>query len=343
MAADKGVQELLSTCNGEKHLRNQLDSIFGQTIADRICVLVRDDGSTDGTRDILRSYEGRPGFQVEYAGNIGITGSYMWLLERSDPECTYVATCDQDDVWLPEKLETAVQALSAGDGRRPRLFTSVSELVDDSLNHLGYSATSEAHISFHNAMVENVCPGHTYVLNRSLVEAVLRSKGATNVLVMDWWIYLIAAGLCEVVFSTEAFVRHRQHARNAVGYDTSLWGALVSQFYRLRTGTQSAVSRQLAAFSHYYEEEIPAQYRKELPGFLGALPFIGSRIRYLTDGKVYRQSKSKTHIMKFMYLLGVLKSGNEQNDTHSGGMSGSDTFGSGWCFGATSVQKWNRL
>lgn len=307
MAAGNVIQVLLSTYNGEKYLRNQLDSIFGQTIADRICVLVRDDGSTDGTRDILRSYEGRPGFQVEYAGNIGITDSYMWLLEHSDPECPYVAMCDQDDVWLPEKLETAVRALSAGDERRPLLFASVSELVDDSLNHLGYSATSEVRISFCNAMVENVCPGHTHVMNRPLVEAVLRSKGAENVLVMDWWIYLIAAGLGDVVFSKEALVLHRQHTRNAVGYDTSLWGALVSKFYRLRTGTQSAVSRQLAAFSHYYAGDLPAEYRKELSGFLGALPSIGSRIRYLTACKVYRQSKRKTFFMKIMYLLGVFK------------------------------------
>ncbi len=91
------VEVLLSTYDGERWLADQLDSVLGQTHSDLV-VRVRDDGSTDGTRELLAAYAARdPRLTWREGRNVGAVRSFLQLLSTATGDV--VAFCDQDDVW----------------------------------------------------------------------------------------------------------------------------------------------------------------------------------------------------------------------------------------------------
>ena len=104
---------LMSTYNGEKYLRNQIESLLRQVDVE-IEILVRDDGSKDGTLGILEEYKNSREYSGKlsyYVGpNVGPAKSFLDLIKHA-PEAEYYALCDQDDTWLPDKLKIAVEAI----------------------------------------------------------------------------------------------------------------------------------------------------------------------------------------------------------------------------------------
>lgn len=304
MGTGKKVQILLSTYNGEEYLREQLDSFVSQTIFPYVSVLIRDDGSTDGTAVILQEYTKKYGFFVEYGVNIGTTRSYLWLLEHSDDTCEFFAFSDQDDVWLPDKLEKETAAMQAMDSARPRMVATGSEIVDKNLKHQGASVSITKGTSFFNAMVQNICPGHTQLLDRSLRDAVRKTAEPDAVLVVDWWVYLVASGLGTVRILPEATVLHRQHGDNAVGYCTSFLRQFLIRLRRLHGNAAAAMARQLRAFYACYGQQIEDSFRMELERFLGSLPSLGCRVRYAVSARIFRQSAMDTTAVKILYVLG---------------------------------------
>ena len=303
MGSGKKVQILLSTYNGEKYLREQLDSYIGQTCFPIIRVLIRDDGSTDGTVGILKEYAERYGFEILYGENIGVNASYGVLLQASDPECAYFALSDQDDVWLPEKIEIALHHLTAHEGCEPALFFSLSRIVDERLNTISESHFPTRGTSFYNAMVQNVCPGHTQVWNAAMRERLLRTD-FSHAHILDWWIYLLASGTGKLYFAPQCTVLHRQHGNNAVGYEMNPLKNLLILLKRVRSKEAAAISRQLECFLQDYGEELSDAYRTEVKLFLGAQASIIWRFSYIIHSKIFRQARMDTILVYLLYLLG---------------------------------------
>ena len=128
----KKVQILMSTYNGEDYIREQLDSILAQSYPD-VDILIRDDGSKDDTFVILKEYEERHSNIKAFQGeNLGINKSFFELLKKSQGD--YIGFCDQDDYWLPEKIEKAVQQLERMTG--PALYCGAKTLVNENLEKL---------------------------------------------------------------------------------------------------------------------------------------------------------------------------------------------------------------
>ena len=126
------VQVLMSTYNGERFLREQMESLLQQTY-ENLEILIRDDGSKDGTCEILKEYGERySNIKVYYESNVGVIKSFFELLKKS--EAAYIAFCDQDDVWLAEKIERAVEILK--NQQAPALYCSNKILTDESLTSL---------------------------------------------------------------------------------------------------------------------------------------------------------------------------------------------------------------
>ena len=148
MQSDKKVQILMSTYNGERYLAEQLDSIFRQTWPN-IEVLVRDDGSKDATLEILNEYQKKHANLYVFPGtNEGLTRSFLELIQKCDAD--YVAFSDQDDYWLENKIEVAVERLAEFDG--PALYCSNQILVDQDLNRLPEGEIPDAVPGFGNAL-----------------------------------------------------------------------------------------------------------------------------------------------------------------------------------------------
>ena len=143
------VQILMSTYNGEEFVREQLDSILAQSYPD-VDILIRDDGSQDDTFVILKEYEERHSNIRAYQGeNIGVNKSFFELLRKSNQEAAYIGFCDQDDYWLPEKIEKAAEQLERLDG--PALYCSAKTLVDENLEPLNSQQNPHRIPGFGNA------------------------------------------------------------------------------------------------------------------------------------------------------------------------------------------------
>ena len=135
----KTVIVLLSTYNGTKYLSEQLDSLYSQNGVD-IHIIARDDGSKDNTVEILKSYQNKFGKMTILAeDNVGCAKSFFSLIhyvcQSKDLKADYFAFCDQDDVWLPEKLKRAAEKLDTEEAERKLYFCSAN-FVDSNLNYL---------------------------------------------------------------------------------------------------------------------------------------------------------------------------------------------------------------
>ena len=129
----KKVLVLLSTYNGEKYLREQLDSVLSQEGVD-VSLLIRDDGSKDGTLNILKEYSVKDNVNYYEGVNCGPSESFHDLM-RHAKGYDYYAFCDQDDVWNNDKLITAVRLLEEKKQDLPLLYCSNLNVVDEHLNY----------------------------------------------------------------------------------------------------------------------------------------------------------------------------------------------------------------
>lgn len=137
MVKEKKVIILLSTYNGEKYIEQQINSLLKQTYKN-INIYVRDDGSKDGTLEILKKYEEKGEIFLIQGKNIGFINSFMELLKKVE-KADYYSFCDQDDVWNEDKIERAVRALEKEDNDKILLYASNYEFYDSNMEFLGKS------------------------------------------------------------------------------------------------------------------------------------------------------------------------------------------------------------
>lgn len=298
----KKIQILLSTFNGEKHLCEQLDSFVNLDNYSEVKVLIRDDGSSDLTAEILKEYSEKYGFEVLFGENVGLNRSLFQLLQKADRSCEYFSFADQDDVWLADKLSRADASLSQIPSDTPALYAACSSLTDDELNITGRTFIPKR-TSFYNAMVQNVCIGHTQVFNRAHLE-LLSSSYTDDMMIMDYWSYLLASCFGEIIYDKKPTTLYRQHSNNVIGYSNSFFRTLGIRMKRVRTKKSVKNAAQLKAFLDIFEERIPQEYRDETERFFKKQKSFFTRLGYVFSTRAYRQTFLETLIFKFMYLLG---------------------------------------
>ena len=146
---------------------------------------MRDDGSSDGTVGLLEQLlKGRSEDRLTVGTNLGAAQSFMTLLRAVSPDANYAAFCDQDDVWLPDKLSSALEALRGVEG--PGLYCCAVRLVSESLSDIKVHRRCVRGPSFENALVENIATGCTIVLNRPAID-LLASRTPQTFLMHDAW------------------------------------------------------------------------------------------------------------------------------------------------------------
>jgi rhamnosyltransferase len=211
----KKVVVLLSTYNGEKYIREQIESICSQSYK-HIKIFVRDDGSTDSTVSILRELEEDRKLEYYVGENFGVISSFIDLMEHA-PESDLYAFCDQDDFWYKNKIERAVEALCECCAKIPLLYCTATELVDENLNALEKkSSIMNIRPSFGNALVQNVVIGCTAVFNNVARKRCL-VKIPIYIEMHDSWLYLVCSAYGKVIFDNVPSVKYRQHSNNVLG------------------------------------------------------------------------------------------------------------------------------
>lgn len=215
---------------------------------------VSDDGSTDATRAILRGFQRRhPDREIRILEGPcrGSAANFLSLLCHSDLPPGPVALCDQDDVWLKGKLGRALRRLEAAGDALPAIYAAESLLVTESLRPIARSSARGALPGFANALVQNLCSGHTTVLNAAAVDLVRRAGPQPGIRHHDWWLYQLVTGAGGPCLLDPAPVAlYRQHGGNAVGAASGLrarWrrarAILVGDYARWLRAHRSALRR----------------------------------------------------------------------------------------------------
>lgn len=210
------VQILMSTYNGEKYLKEQIESILNQENVE-ISLLIRDDGSTDETLNILE-HLAKENKNIHYyaSQNIGVARSFMELVNKSN-EADYYAFADQDDVWKPKKLISAIEKLESNI-ETPSLYISALEVVDEELNTIEIKKVSGNHC-FEGEMTKNFATGCTMVFNKKLCD-IIKMYNPEYLIMHDSWITRVCYAIGgNVVVDRNTYIKYRQHGNNVVGYN----------------------------------------------------------------------------------------------------------------------------
>ncbi len=293
------VQILMSTYNGEKYIREQIDSILNQTY-DNIKLLIRDDGSTDKTLQILEEYSNKYDNISYYSGsNIGVKDSFYDLFKRVDDKALYIATSDQDDVWFPDKVEVAVKHLQ--DIKQPALYCCRPQLVDQNMVCLQDSVNENPPmITFGNALIENICIGCTMMINRKLYDFI-DGRWPKESLIHDWWIYQVGVCFGTVYYDTEPHIYYRQHSQNVIGLDTNCI-QLIQRRIRLLNEFKGKYTLQTKEFMDIFNLNGDNLYLAQL--MVGTRNSNKCRWKNLFNKKIIRQSSIDTFLFKILMFIG---------------------------------------
>lgn len=305
----KRVVVMISTYNGEKYIGEQIDSILKQKTKHHIDILIRDDGSKDSTISIIASladkYHSISFFQGE---NRGVVGSYFDLLKRAG-DYDYYSFCDQDDYWLPDKIETAVNTLEATNAKIPLLYASPSYVTDGHLNKTGkITQTERKKINFYNTAIQNFCPGHNQVINYRMAE-ILRSvePDSTQVYSQDLWVTNVAAVTGKIIFDSEPHTLYRMHHDNKLGFGEGNADWIKQRITRAQGHEGAKFSKQLKYFYSVFSDRLTDEQKDEVKKFLSSQKSFSKRAGYIRQTKFWRQRQKENTLFKLLYLFGGYK------------------------------------
>lgn len=306
------VQILMAVYNGEEYLCEQVDSLLSQTFGDWE-LLVSDDASSDGSLAILQEYARRDErihvvLEGEHYGSA--KRHFMALLRLAD--APYVMTCDQDDVWDPDKIEVTLRAMrdaEEGKGERPLLVCTDLRVVDGALREISpsflvYSGMDASTPSFGYFLASCLVTGCTMMVNRHLLGLLQRPARDESVIMHDWWASLIAAAFGEVIHLDRATIAYRQHGDNSVGADRFTVRRALAALEDKRATERAAIA-QAGEFRRVFAKDLDERRLSQLDAYLkvpAAPPVV--RPALLTKAGVWRRGllRNAGTLLVFMTL-----------------------------------------
>ncbi len=295
------IQILLSTYNGEKYLAEQLDSLLAQKDVE-VSLTVRDDGSTDGTLQILHEYEARANVRIIDDGErLGPARSFMRLLKIAS-RADYYAFCDQDDYWLPDKLAAAATKL-AESGERPALYFCQTTLVNENLQPLPHQKPISPLLTYGESLVYQFIGGCTMVMNNAL-RSIVNAYTPTTLFMHDVWIYSVCLSVgANVFFDPKSHILYRQHGGNVVGQGNHTT-ELKRRFKRVLQGKHERYKTARELLQGYAGEMTPENLSLTRD-YLAAKTNPLKRIRLLTDKRLATSNPPTTRAFRIALLLGT--------------------------------------
>ena len=245
------IDILMAAYNGERFIREQIDSILNQTFQD-FRLVIRDDGSSDNTPAIIEEYAEKYPSKIKIIHDDvvckGATKNFFELLKHA--EADYVMFSDQDDFWLPYKVQITFDYMKNAERENPgkpvMVFTGL-QVVDaelKSLDTLMGINFSEKRYCLKELLACNCASGCTQMLNRTLYEGI--GGYDEDITLHDWWTTLYAAVFGVIVRVPMALILYRQHGGNAIG-STIMWHyigipARLKQYFKHPFAEASAVN-----------------------------------------------------------------------------------------------------
>lgn len=306
---------LMSTHNGSAFVEPQLHSILQQDHED-IRLFVRDDGSTDGTPDILRSVAEDPRVQLLLGTRLGLPQAFFELMRIAPDDADAYLFSDQDDVWHRDKISVAARHLAELTDIRPALYFSRLNLVAHDLRPIAISPSWTYPPAFGNALIENICTGCTSAFNRSALDLLRMTTTTEGIIHHDWWLYLVASAFGETVFDQTSHIEYRIHGGNAVGLPDN---PIENQFRRImRAGPSrrfAALLHQAQAFARTYGDGLAPDNLGMLNRFLALAANRQAAFQLIADRTIRRQRQADDALWRLGLLLygcGLIRTSNDR-------------------------------
>lgn len=228
------VYVMLSSYNGEKYIEQQIESILKQKEVE-VRLLIRDDGSTDRTVEIIRQYEKQwKNISVYEGKNLGYINSFLWLVSKCPvEENSFFAFSDQDDIWDEDKLIVAVKKIMETKEEGAVLYYSDLKVVDSEGNFIRLANSWEGSIDKYMISVFIGIRGCTMVYNGKL-QKILSGREISEVSGHDTYIALVAFWLGAVVYDETPHINYRQTGENLSITGVSKWDHLKKNFIYLK-------------------------------------------------------------------------------------------------------------
>ena len=287
------IDILMAAYNGEKYIAEQIDSILAQTFQD-FRLIIRDDGSSDNTPAIIADYARKYPGKVEAVHDDvmcrSATRNFFQLLTYARAD--YVMFSDQDDVWLPEKIQVTYERMrqtEADNPGKPVLAFTGQKVVDAELKSLGKTYgvnTPQSRYSLRELIFCNCAPGCTQMLNRKLVEIVDAEdqKVREHVGLHDWWGMLCARAFGAIGHVNSPTMLYRQHSHNELG-------APVTQFRSILKFVMHPIKTYRASLRNFYDNGetltfFIQKYRDKLSP--EQLAIIGEHLKLFSRNRITR-------------------------------------------------------
>jgi len=269
------VDILLSTYNGAIFLSEQIDSILNQSYTDWK-LIIRDDSSTDKTKEVLQTYQNRYPkkivVQKNSDENLGVTLNFSKLLESSS--APYIMFCDQDDVWLPEKVELTLKKMievEKSNPDTPLLIHTDLKVVNTNLDILSdsywsYQGLDPEYDILNRLLVQNVITGCTVMINKKLADIALPIPD--KAIMHDWWLGLVAASFGQVHHIDIPTMLYRQHANNDTGATSFNLHTILKKLQNLSNINLEKYTVQAELLLSRYSEDLKPEQKTLLEAFI---------------------------------------------------------------------------
>lgn len=300
------VSIIVSTYNGEKYIKEQIDSLLNQKYKN-IDIYVRDDGSKDATPHILKEYKEKyPNIKIYLENNIGVVGSFFNCLKKAIENSEYFAFCDQDDIWHNDKIEKAINKLKTLKDNKPKLYFSEFNYCDEKMKYDSTSKMNRKGYNFRNSLVECVSSGNTMLFDKKMAELILEND-TNDICLHDWWVYMLATSLGSIIYDPEPSLEYRRTGNNVT---PGGGGFLKLQFFRIKKFLVSDyfknIRKQIKKFNYCYYDKVSEEDKKLLDLFNTQNYNIKNTLKKVMWPKYFRQKKFDEILIRCMFLIGKI-------------------------------------
>lgn len=269
---NKKVDILLATYNGEKYIKEQVESILNQTY-ENIQIIISDDCSTDKTRQVLKEYENNEKIKIFYQEkNLGYVKNFEFLLKQVESNLYMLS--DQDDVWKKEKVEKSVEKI---ESEKLDLVFGDLEVVDENLNTLYKSYNRYMHLihkikkyqkDYRLQYLYNCMTGCTIISRKNWIDKVLPFPTNSKYMIHDYWLGLVIALNGKVGYIEEPYILYRQHGKNQVGSKkASKTASKLEKVRNISINTRIGTFETYVMHEEIFDEKLRKQNQKALEYF----------------------------------------------------------------------------
>lgn len=304
---------LLSTYNGEKYLGEQLESLRNQKGVE-LKILIRDDGSKDSTIEIIKKWQSEYPHLIDFiqGENVGFARSFTQLLQSGVeryPDAEYYAFCDQDDIWLPEKLYEAVKSINYKLQNKladiPVCYASNLIIVNDKLEIINKLFRKKiTKIDKLNGLLNDYCTGCTMVFNKTAIQLYIGHEHKF-LKYHDKLLGMICLFMGEFIYDNRSYIMYRQHGGNQIGANTSMMTGFVNGVKRTTHNQDSLVLQFVEDFLNSYKTLLNKSDVSNLSKVLYYRK-IKNKLFLIFNPHIHSSTLLRTFILKIKILLNKL-------------------------------------